>query len=32
MEIDLTMASIRLARNVARDFCFEVVSSALGGE
>ena len=30
-EIDLTMASIRPARGVPRDFCFEVVSSAPGG-
>jgi hypothetical protein len=30
-EIDLTMASVRLARNVPRDFCFEVVSSSPGG-
>jgi hypothetical protein len=30
-EIDLTMASIRLARNVPRSNCFEVVSSSPGG-
>ena len=30
-EFDLTLASIRPARNVNRDFCFELVSSAPGG-
>ena len=30
-EFDLTLASIRPARNVSRDFCFELVSSAPGG-
>jgi hypothetical protein len=30
-EIDLTLASVRMARKVPRDFCFEVVSSSPGG-
>ena len=30
-EFDLTLASVRPARNVNRDFCFELISSAPGG-
>jgi hypothetical protein len=30
-EFDLTLASVRAARNINRDFCFELVSSAPGG-